>query len=132
MPIFYLKHKAEFKLIMKKPILLLISFLIFSQNIFSQDNSSRKSHGKHDQEKYNDAIHIYLEALEIATTIDDQYNTHICKTNLGSTYQLIGEYQQAKRFCSEALTSAEEINNVLQNSFIICTANFLNFTTTID
>ncbi|MFT6322290.1 MAG: hypothetical protein ACJAT4_003226 [Granulosicoccus sp.] len=38
---------------MKKPILLLISFLIFSQNIFSQDNDS-DSQGEHDQGKYSE------------------------------------------------------------------------------
>jgi hypothetical protein len=38
---------------MKKPILLLISFLIFSLNIFSQDDDS-DSHGEHDQEKYSE------------------------------------------------------------------------------
>ena len=40
---------------MKKPILLLITFLtlIFTQNIFAQDNDN-ESHGEHDHEKYSE------------------------------------------------------------------------------
>lgn len=57
MSTFYSKHKAELK-IMKKPILLLISFLIFSQNIFSQTDLSHDddsvSHAEHNQEKYSE------------------------------------------------------------------------------
>jgi len=49
---FYLKHKAELQ-IMKKSILLFISFLIFSPTIFSQDNDS-DSYGEQDQEKYSE------------------------------------------------------------------------------
>ena len=66
-----------------------------------------------DEEKYDDAISIYLRALEIATDINDTYNIHICKTNLGWTYQIIGKYPEAITFCSEALADAEKMNNVL-------------------
>ena len=64
-----------------------------------------------DQERYDEAITIYLQALKIATEINDTYNIHICKTNLGWTYQVIEEYQLAIKFCSEALADAETMNN---------------------
>lgn len=65
-----------------------------------------------DLKNYNDAINIYLQALKIATEINDTYNTHICKTNLGWTYQIINEHELAIKYCSEALKDAEMMNNV--------------------
>ena len=70
-----------------------------------------------DEEKYDDAISIYLRALEIATDINDTYNIHICKTNLGWTYQIIGKYPEAITFCSEALADAEKLIMLRIGSF---------------
>lgn len=65
-----------------------------------------------DEEEYEATIDIYQKALEVANEIGDIYNGHICKTNLGWTYQLLGDYDNAEKYCTEALATAVEVNNV--------------------